>query len=78
MTCFGLAGSQDLPTLFKCANGRVSDKRRRMTRHQRAQAHNSTLYRCQHIYIYWLCCKHNCLLCANECDFGDNDIITIV
>jgi hypothetical protein len=25
----------------------------------------------------WLCSKQNCLLCAYECDFGDNDIITI-
>jgi septal ring factor EnvC (AmiA/AmiB activator) len=28
--------------------------------------------------MYWLCSKQNCLLCAYECDFGDNDIITIV
>jgi hypothetical protein len=42
------------------------------------QAHNSTLYRRQHSFIYWLCSKQNCLLCAYECDFGDNDIITIV
>jgi hypothetical protein len=56
----------------------ITDKPRRMTRHKRAQAHNSTLYRCQHSFMYWLCSKQNCLLCAYECDFGDNDIITIV
>jgi hypothetical protein len=28
--------------------------------------------------MYWLCSKHNCLLCAYEHDFGDNYIITIV
>jgi hypothetical protein len=56
-------------------NGTVSDKPRRLLRHQRAQAHNSTLYRRQHSFMYWLCSKQNCLLCAYECDFGDNDII---
>jgi hypothetical protein len=59
-------------------NGRVSDKPRRLPRHQHAQAHNSTLYRRQHSFMYWLCSKQNCLLCAYECDFGDNDIIKIV
>jgi hypothetical protein len=54
------------------------DKPRRLLRHQRAQAHNSTLYHRQHSFMYWLCSKQNCLLCAHECDFGDNDIITIV
>jgi hypothetical protein len=33
---------------------------------------------CQHSFMYWLCSKQNCLLCAYECDFGDNDKITIV
>jgi hypothetical protein len=63
-------------------NGTVSDKQRRLLRHQHAQVHNSTLYPRQHSFmysfIYWLCCKQNCLMCAYECDFGDNDIITIV
>jgi hypothetical protein len=59
-------------------NGTVSDKLRRLLRHQRAQAHNSTRYRRQHSFMYWLCCKQNCLLCAYEWDFGDNDEITIV
>jgi hypothetical protein len=45
-------------------NGRVSDK----------QAHNSTHYRRQLSFMYWLCSKQNCLLC----DFGGNYIITIV
>jgi predicted GIY-YIG superfamily endonuclease len=59
-------------------NGRVSDKPRRMTRHQRGQAHNSTLYRPQFSFMYWLCTKQNFLLCAYECDFDDNDTFTIV
>jgi hypothetical protein len=49
-----------------------------MLRHQGAQAQNSTLYRRQLSFMYWLCNKQNCLLCAYECDFGVNDIITIV
>jgi hypothetical protein len=49
-----------------------------LPRHQRAQAHNSTLYRCQFSFMFWLCTRQNCLLCAYECDFGDNDKITIV
>jgi hypothetical protein len=56
----------------------VSDKPRRLPHHQRAQAHNSTLYRRQHSFMFWLCSKQNCLLCAYECDFDDNDIITII
>jgi hypothetical protein len=59
-------------------NGRVSDKPRRLPRHQRAQAHNSTHYRQQLSFMYWLCTKQNCLLCAYDHDFGDNYIITIV
>jgi predicted GIY-YIG superfamily endonuclease len=59
-------------------NGTVSDKPRRLLRHQRAQAHNSTHYRRQHSFMYWLCSKQNRLLCAYECDFGDNDKMTIV
>jgi hypothetical protein len=59
-------------------NGTVSDKPSRLMRHQRAQAHNSTLYRCQQSFMYWLCSKQNCLMCAYEFDFGDNDKITIV
>jgi hypothetical protein len=59
-------------------NGRVSDKPRRLPRHQRAQAHNSTQYRRQLNFMYWLCSKQNCLLCAYECDFADNYKITIV
>jgi hypothetical protein len=59
-------------------NERVSDKPRRLPRHQRAQAHNSTHYRRQLSFMYWLCCKQNCLLCAYEHDFGDNYIITII
>jgi hypothetical protein len=51
---------------------------RRLLRHQRAQAHNSILYRRQHSFMYWLCSKQNCLLCAYERYFGDNDIITLV
>jgi hypothetical protein len=57
-----------------CYNRTVSDK----PRHQRPQAHNSTHYRRHHSFMFWLCGKQNCLLCAYECDFGDNDIITIV
>jgi hypothetical protein len=34
-------------------NGTVSDKPRRLLRHQRAQAHNSTVYRRQHSFMYW-------------------------
>jgi hypothetical protein len=59
-------------------NGTVNIKPSQMKRHQRAQAHNSKLYRRKHSFKYWLCSKQNCLLCAYECDFGDNDIITIV
>jgi hypothetical protein len=59
-------------------NGRVSDKPRRLQCHRRAQAHNSTHYRCQLSFMYWLCSKQNCLLSAYEHDFGDNYIITIV
>jgi hypothetical protein len=33
-------------------NGTVSDKPRRLWRHERAQAHNSTHYRCQHSFMY--------------------------
>jgi hypothetical protein len=58
--------------------GLVSDKPRCLPRHQRAQAHNSTLYRSQHSFMYWICSKQNCPLCAFEHDFGDNYIITIV
>jgi hypothetical protein len=57
-------------------NGRVSDNPRRLPRHQRAQAHNSTHYRRQLRFMYWLCSKQNCLLCAYEHDFGDNYIMT--
>jgi hypothetical protein len=46
---------------YSDVNGMVSDKsrrmprhQRRMPRHQRAQAHNSTLYRRQHRFMYWL------------------------
>jgi hypothetical protein len=42
-----------------------------------AQAHNSTHYRCQLSFMYWLCCKQNCLMWAYEHDFGDNYLITI-
>jgi hypothetical protein len=57
----------------------ITDKPHRMPRHQHAQAHNSTLYRRrQFSFMFWLCTKQNCLPCAYECDFGDNDIITIV
>jgi hypothetical protein len=38
-------------TYFK---GRVGDKPRRLPRHQRAQAHNSTHYRQQLSFMYWL------------------------
>jgi hypothetical protein len=44
-----------------------------MTRHQHAQAHNSTLYRRQHSFSS----QQNCLVYDYECDFGDNDIITM-
>jgi hypothetical protein len=54
------------------------DKPRRLPHHQRAQAHNSTHYCCQLSFMYWLCSKQNCLLCAYEHDFGDNYKITIV
>jgi hypothetical protein len=60
------------------SNGRVSDKPRCLPRHQRAQAHNSTHYRRQLSFMYWLCSKQNRLLCAYEHDFGDNYIIIIV
>jgi hypothetical protein len=56
----------------------MSISSRRLPRHQRAQAHNSTQYRQQLSFMYWLCSKQNCLLCAYEHDFGDNYIITIV
>jgi hypothetical protein len=63
----------------KTKNGRVSDKPRRLPRHQRAQAHNSTHSRCQLSFMYWLCSKQNCLLCAYEHDFAIiKYIITIV
>jgi hypothetical protein len=65
-------------SLNLCHNGRVSDKPRRLPRHQRAQAHNSTQYPQQLSFMYWICRKQNCLLCAYEHDFGDNDKITIV
>jgi hypothetical protein len=55
----------------------LSDKPRRLLRHEPAQAHNSTHYRCQHSFMYWLCSKQNCPLCFYEHDFGDNYIITI-
>jgi hypothetical protein len=62
-------------------NGRVSDKPRRLPRrlprHQRAQAHNRTHYRRQLSFMYWLCSKQNCLLCAYEHDFGENFMITM-
>jgi hypothetical protein len=45
-------------------NGIVSDKPRRLLRHQHAQGQNSTLHRRQHSFMYWLCHKQNCLLCA--------------
>jgi hypothetical protein len=53
-------------------NGKVIDKP------QRAQAHNSTHYRCQLSFMCWLCSIQNCLLCGYEHDYGDNYIITIV
>jgi hypothetical protein len=59
-------------------NGRVSDKPRRLPRHQLAQAHTNTHYRQPLSFMYWLCSKQNCLLCAYEHDFGDNYIIAIV
>jgi hypothetical protein len=40
-----------------------------------AQQHT---YRQHFSFMYWLCCKQNCLLCAYEHDFGGNYIITIV
>jgi hypothetical protein len=49
-----------------------------LLRRLRAQLHNSTLYHRQHSFMYWLYSKQNCLLCAYEGDFGDNDIKTIV
>jgi hypothetical protein len=58
-------------------NGRVSDKPRRLPRHQCAQAHNSKHSRRQLSFMYWLCGKQNCLLCAYEHDFGNNYIITL-
>jgi hypothetical protein len=60
-----------------CLNGRVSDRPLRMRRHQSALAHNSTLHRRQYSFMYCLCSKQNCLLCAYECDFDDIDKITI-
>jgi hypothetical protein len=63
---------------YSAPNGRVSDKPRRLPRHQRAQAHNSTHDRCQLSFMYWLCSKQNCLLCTYEHHFGDSYIITIV
>jgi hypothetical protein len=53
-------------------DGRVSDKLRRLPRHQHAQAHNITHYRQPLSFMYWLFSKQNCLLCAYEHDFGDN------
>jgi hypothetical protein len=35
-------------------------------------------YRRRQSFMAWICSKQNCLLCAYERDFGDNDIITIV
>jgi hypothetical protein len=49
---------------FILINGTVSDKPRRLLRHEYAQAHNSTLYGRQHNFMYRLCSKQNCLLCA--------------
>jgi hypothetical protein len=83
--CFSLTSVIALKTTSHCSlktlmsyNGRVSDEPRRLPRYQRTQGHNSTLYRRQHRFMYCLCSKQNCLLCAYECDFGDNGIITIV
>jgi hypothetical protein len=42
------------------------------------RSYNSTLYRRQFSFMYWLCTKQNFLLCAYECDFDDNDTLTIV
>jgi hypothetical protein len=56
--------------IFRCnvcciqCNGRVSDKPRSLPRPPRAQAHNSTHYRPQLSFMYCLCHKQNCLLCA--------------
>jgi hypothetical protein len=61
-------------------NGTVTKKPHCLPCHQRAQAHNSTLYHRQHSFFKsWICTgvKKNGLLCAYECDFGVNDIITI-
>jgi hypothetical protein len=40
-----------------------------------AQQHT---YRQHFSFMYWLCSKQNCLLCAYEHDFGGNYIIKIV
>jgi hypothetical protein len=69
-----LAGGKNDDNLNKFPNGTFTYKPRRLPHHQRAQAHNSTLNRCQHSFMYWLSSKQNCLLCAYECDFGVNDI----
>jgi hypothetical protein len=73
-----LVGFFTSKTGARFTNGGVSDKPRRLPRHQRAQVHLSTHYRCQLSFMYWLCSKQNGLLCAYEHDFGDNYIITIV
>jgi hypothetical protein len=57
-----------LSGLTDITNGTVSDNPLRLLHHQRAQAHISTLYRRQHSFMYCLCSKQNCLLCAYECD----------
>jgi hypothetical protein len=45
-------------------NGTITYKPRRQQRRQRAQAHNSTPYRRQQSFMYWLCSKQKALLCT--------------
>jgi hypothetical protein len=49
---------------------------RAISAHKRTTAH-ITMH-CQLSFMYWLCSKQICLLCAYEHDFGDNYKITIV
>jgi hypothetical protein len=48
---------------FILINGTITYKPRRQQRRQRAQAHNSTPYRHQQSFMYWLCSKQKALLC---------------
>jgi hypothetical protein len=58
----GIGAENSLPNWL--SNGTITYKPRRQQRRQRAQAHNSTPYRRQQSFMYWLCCKQKTLLCT--------------